>query len=544
MPSISRILRGERQDIIVVVFYSLGIGLFSLVVPIAIQSLVNSVAFSSILQPILVLSLAVFVGLGISVVLELLQFVVVEHIQRRIYVRVSLDLARRIPQILAKLYKTRFTPQLVNRYLEVFSVQKSVFQILLEGVAVVLQITIALILLVFYHPFLMGVAVVIFGAVLFIYLVLSRGAVKTGIAESNAKHEVVAWLENVSSHPVLFKSTDGFAYALKRGDDISLGWLEARRAHFKFLLREKASSLIIYCLGNSVVLGVGGVLVLHEELSLGQLVGAEVAVSIVLTGINKFAKQVEYFYELCAAVTKLDSLSDLELEKGGRDSLPRTAQPIAVELKEVSAKRSSGKLLFENLSFNIKPGARVAISGANGSGKSKLADFLYGLSHPESGDILIDGHNVRDLNLWELRSQVILLRGIEFFDGTIEENLKLGNEAITGKELRDALQAVGLLQEISDLPEWLKTPLSTQGGAVSRGQALKLMLARAFLRKPRLIILDEALDGIDDEKLIKVFETLLTQEERWTLIVFTHEEHILSHFSEQYEIRKGTIRKI
>jgi putative ABC transport system ATP-binding protein len=161
IPSIERILRGERTEIWAVIIYGLGIGLFSLAVPLAVQVLVGIVSFGTILQPVVVLTIFVFIGLAIASWMEILQLRVVEFIQRRIYVRVSVDLARRIPLILAKCYRTQFTPQLVNRYLEVFTVQKSIFQILLDGVAVILQTVLGMILLMFYHPYLLGYSVII-----------------------------------------------------------------------------------------------------------------------------------------------------------------------------------------------------------------------------------------------------------------------------------------------------------------------------------------------------------------------------------------------
>jgi len=543
IPSIRRILRGEQREIGVVVIYGIGIGLFSLVVPVAVQSLVNSVAFGTVLQPLVALTVFVFVGMGLSSIMELLQLQVVEYLQRRIYVRVSVDLARRIPLILPDVYRKKFTPQLVNRYLEVFTVQKSIFQILLEGVAVALQTFLGMILLMFYHPYLLVFSLLVISSLVFIYVVLSRGAVRTAIDESDAKYAVVSWLMDIATQPVLFKSTDGTHYALKRSDRVTSHWLNCRESHFKILLREKAAALIIQTFANAGMLAVGGYLVINEQLSLGQLVAAEIVVSLVLSGITKFTKQVEYFYELTAGISKLDSLSDLALELEHGDVLPESAKPIRVNFKGF-ALHKEGKELLSIPDLELPSGSKVGIFGENGSGKSHLADVLYKLREPGAGSLTFDSANVRDIGLTSLRKEVALIRGAEIFHGTIEENLRLGNDQLTKLQIREALDAVGLSDELDELAQGLDTELTPSGAPLSRGQRYRLVIARMMLRKPRLLVIDESLDSVDDAELDRAFRSLQSKDAPWTLIIFTHELHVLDHFERKLIIEGGRIREL
>jgi ABC-type bacteriocin/lantibiotic exporter with double-glycine peptidase domain len=539
-PSIERILRGERREIWIVITYGLGIGLFTLVVPIAVQALVNTVAFGTVLQPLVALTAFVFVGIGIASIMELLQLRVVEFLQRRIYVRVSVDLARRIPLVTTEVYRSRFTPQLVNRYLEVFTVQKSVFQILLVGVSVVLQTLIGMVLLMFYHPYLLVFSLIVIAGVMFIYLVLSRGAVNTAIRESDAKYQVVSWLTDIASKPVLFKSAAGTEYAIRKSDEVTSHWLDCREAHFRILMREKAMAFLIQTVASAGMLAVGGYLVIIDQLSLGQLVAAEIVVSLVLHGITKFTKQVEYFYELTAGISKLDSLSNLELENEQGDPLPTRQGPMGVAFRNFILSRD-GQEILSIPKFEIKAGAKIAVLGPNGSGKSMLADALFKMREPATGTILLDEANIRDLKVSSLRKEVALIRGAEIFSGTIAENLKLGDPDLTRLDLREALDAVGLSEELDSLPEALETQLTPSGAPLSRGQSYRLVLARAILRRPRLLIIDESLDSIDDEELTRAFLSLQSPGAPWTLIVFTHEQHVLEHFEERYILQNGTI---
>jgi ABC-type bacteriocin/lantibiotic exporter with double-glycine peptidase domain len=390
-----------------------------------------------------------------------------------------------------------------------------------------------MILLMFYHPLLLGFSIIILISLLFVYLILSRGAVRTAIAESDAKYQVVAWLEDIASHPLLFKSGDGMQYALKRSDQVSANWLDTRESHFRILLREKAAALVIQTLASAGILGVGGYLVIIEQLSLGQLVASEIIVTLVLGGITKFTKQVEYFYELIAGVAKLDSLSNFPLEDAGGDKLPMEGKPIELVFQRF-VQQFEGNKILEIDQFKIESGSKVAIYGANGSGKSALADTLFKLHPTSSGTINFDGTNIADLSIESVRNCVALIRDAEIFHGSVDDNIRLGNESFSKKEVRAALEAVGLTEEIESLPDGLDTMLHPWGVPLSRGQTHRLILARALLRSPRLLIIDGLLDSIDDAELERTFRTLQSKDAPWTLIVFTHEFHVMEHFDKRY----------
>jgi ABC-type bacteriocin/lantibiotic exporter with double-glycine peptidase domain len=166
---------------------------------------------------------------------------------------------------------------------------------------------------------------------------------------------------------------------------------------------------------------------------------------------------------------------------------------------------------------------------------------VYRITSPRSGRIEIDGHDVREVHPLELRSEIALVRGIDLFHGTIEENLTLSKTGLPSGRIRDALAMVGVLEDIYALPDGLATELKGQAEPLSRGQASRLVIARAILSDPRLMIIDGVLDGIDETTVGGLLENLTGPKAPWSLLVLTHESGILDHFPKAYVLDNRTL---
>lgn len=539
------LFHAEKEDFKVVVFYALGIGVLSLALPVGVQALVNSVAFGAILQPIAILSFLVFVGMGLSAFFSLAQILVVEHLQQRLFVRVALDLAKRIPFLSLAASKREYAPQLMNRFFEVVLIQKAISKLLLDGISVALQGAIGLLILAFYHPVLLAFSLTLVIIVLFVLFVLGRGAFRTSQKESTAKHSVLVWLENLAGSPILFKDPFCAQFGLQRADACVSQYLSYRKKHFRIVRRQYIAFFSLQAVAAAALLGIGGVLVIEETLTLGQLVASELIVSGVLTGITKFAKMLETLYDMIASLSKLDTLLDIPLESVEGEDLPYSSAPAAVTFRDVGFIADSGQEILKGLSVTFRPGSQSVIVGANSSGKSLLGELLYELVYPSSGVIEIDGHNLVDIRSESVRRQVRLVRGIEVFRGTIEENMRLGRTDISLKAVRDVLEQVGLLSEIERLPEQLNTILGEDSWPLSKGQACRLMIARAILHEPRLLIIDEAIDTFDDEALrASIIPAICRKGAPWTLLVLTHNPTLADLFDESYVLKGGLLRRI
>jgi putative ABC transport system ATP-binding protein len=507
------ILRPEARDIWVVCVFSAIVGLLALATPITVEALVNTVAFGSLLQPVLVLSLVLLGFLGFASLIRLLQTYIAEIIQRRLFVRVVADLSQRLPRVRQDAYEGVHGPELLNRFFDVMTVQKSAALLVLDGIAIVLQTAVGMAVLAFYHPLLLGFDVALLAALAFVVLVLGHGGVRTSIEESKAKYAVAAWLEQLAHCPLTFKNAGGPERAIEHADKLTIEYLHARQNHFHVLVRQIAFTLGMQALAGSVLLGVGGWLVIEGKLTLGQLVAAELIVALLIGSFTKLGKHLEAYYDLLAAVDKLGHLFDLPVERHSGENMPPAVPGLALQLANQS----------------IAPGEMVAIIGPPGSGKSHLLAAAFGLDVGHGEPASVGGVDVGALDLAALRSQVVLLRDCEIMTGTLAENVQLGRPEGTRATVRACLEELGLRDDLRQLPLGLDTALQPGGRPLTDSQARRVVLARALLARPRVLLIDDLLDGLPDAVLPDVMQALRRRLEQTTIVIATGRSDVARH---------------
>lgn len=520
------LLRLDRDDLGVVVVYALAVGILSLATPIAVQALVGSVAFGALLQPVVVLTILVLAVLGFAAVLRGLQVRVVEVLQQRLFVRVASDLAHRLPRVRAEALDRVYGPELVNRFFDVLTVQKTAATFLLDGIGLLLQAAIGLLVLGFYHPALLAFDALLIVAVAVILVPFGRGAPATSVEESKAKYAVAAWLEEVARHPYVFRAGPGASHAVERAEELIRRYLGARRAHFGILIRQVHGLLWLQAIASAGLLGLGGALVVARQLTLGQLVAAELIVTAVVASLVKLGKHLESFYDLVAALDKLGHLADLPLENlGSGAAFAADERGARLEVTEATVAYHEGEAGGAPVSLSLEPGARALVTGSSGTGKTGLAELAFGLRLPASGVVSVDGVDTREAELATLRGRAALVGLVpEIFDGTIAENVAGGRGEVGPREVAVALRAVGLDEVVRRLPRGVATPLAASGAPLSLGQARRLAIARAIASRPRLIVLDDALAGLDESSRRVVESALFEPAAPWTLLAFAGPE--------------------
>jgi putative ABC transport system ATP-binding protein len=520
------LVRAERRDIGIVVVYAIGIGVLSLAVPVAVQTLVNTVLFGTLLTPILWLSVLVLGGLVFAAVLQLAQVWVVEVLQRRVFVNLVAELAWRLPRTRVEALDRANAPVLVNRFFDVVALQKSISTLLLDGVAVLVASVAGTMLLAIYHPYLLGYAVVLWAALAALLGVTGRRGPETAIAESYAKHAVAGWMEELAANPQTFKHGGGHRWAWTRADALARAYLDARHAHFRVWFGQVAGLLLLYAVASTLLLALGGGLVIAGQLTIGQLMAAELVVAAVLGSFAKLGKQLEKLYDLLAALDKVGHLLEVPLDQSGGERLPEGMGPLGVEVRDLAYAYEGERPVLEGLSFLIRPGERVALLASGGSGKRTLLDLIVGARTPSRGWIRIGGVDVRDLRLDDLREHVALVRGTEIVDGTVAENVHLGRPGATPERVRSALARVGLLDEAAALPDGLRTHLAASGRPLSGSQARRLMLARALAGAPRLLLVDDLVDTLSGRARDRVLEALLGEARTATTVIVTRDPEV------------------
>lgn len=518
------LLRLEWTSVWGVLVYGLFIGLLTLATPLAVQALVNTIAFGAILQPLVVLTLLLFVGLAGAGTLRVFETVIVELLQRRLFVGLVGDLSNRLTRLRASLHDHYHAPELVNRFFDVVTLQKAASSLLLDGAGLVLQTLVGMLILAFYHPILLGLSVLLVLALAVVIFVLGRGAVVSSVNESQAKYDVVAWLQSVARQPTVFCATETAAAAVGRADALTRSYLDARSAHFRRVLRQTGGLVALHALASATLLGVGGLLVMQGQLTLGQLVAAELIVTAVVGSIAKFGKHLETYYDATAAIDKLGKLVDLPLERPRGGALSPPSAPLALSVEQVDLD-VGGQTALQGVSLSLDAGQRLAVAGAGGSGKSLLLDLLYGLRQPTAGHISIGGERLERLDLHRLRDHVVLVRDATVWAGSIEDNITAGRPL--GRDaIRAVLGKLGICERIEALPQGLRTELTAGGAPLPSSLRTLLALARALASKPRLVLVDGLLDGLDAATQKLALDALLPEDRTFTLVIASNDDAV------------------
>jgi len=537
-----RILAPERSDIWVVLVFALLIGVMALATPMAVEMLVSTVAFGHSMQPILVLAVILFAFLAFSATLKAVEKYAVELIQQRLFVRIAGDLAYRLPRLRRDALDGQFAPELANRFFDVVTVQKVVATLLIETLDLVIVTVVGMIVLALYHPLLLGLNLILVALILFLLFILGRGGIASSIKESKVKYAMAAWLEGLARCNNALKYEGGAEFAVEHADRIARVYLNARQAHFRVLFRQILFSFGLYAVANAVLLGVGGFLVIQGQLSLGQLVAAELIVALILGSATKAGKHLESFYDLMASVDKLGALFDLPLERpDGLLSLPENGG-IELRLRDIDYEYQEGRNVLESVNLTVESGTSVGICGPLGCGKTTLAELLFGLRRSTSGSIELDGIDSEAFRPDVLRRYVAMVGPIEVIDGTIAENVHLDRVEVDSTVVHEALRQTGLLDDVFLLPDGLETQLTASGSPLSGTQLCRLAIARAIAGRPRLLVLDALLDGLPDDSALSLLSALASEEAPWTLVLFSGRRQLLENCSHVFNLAESTSR--
>lgn len=514
--SLLSIILRDRHFIPPIILYSAVISLLSLAIPISVQTLVNSISFSALGQPILILTLILLLVLLISAFFHSLLAHLMDIFHRRLFSRVASEVTTRLHLASPDHYRNRSGTELVNRFFDIFTVQKSISILLTDGFSICLQILVGLSLIATYNIVFVPLSGFIFISILLIVVLLSQRGCRTSIEESKAKYNVVNWLEEstriyTNDHRNIPKK-----YILGKTEDLISKYVQKRSAHFKILFSQMILFWTLYALSSAALLGLGGWLVMAGKLSLGQLVAAEIVVSGILYNLGKSGKYLELYYDLIAALDKLSEFYELPLRNRARSTKSLGGHIQKIEFSNVRFNKDKFSL---RMSCSMQKGSKIAVISKRGSSRDIFIDLLLGILKPSAGDVFVDDTSLEHVDIEEYWSQIYIFRSPITFEGTIHENLLSDYFNRSDSEVKNILELLELDDVIDALPQKFETRLSASGYPLSPSQAIRLDLARGLLSKPSVVVLTESVNHLGTARQEKLFQYLM-QNHPWILVYF------------------------
>ncbi len=531
----------EKKEITSIYFYAILKGLIQLSLPLGVQTIVGFVLGASMRASLVVLIALVVAGVLAAGLMKVNQMKIIEKIQQKIFVRYSFAFAQHLPKLDLRQADHYYLPELVNRFFDIPVLQKSLSKILLDIPAATIQIIFGLLLLSLYHP-----AFILFGFILIVLLWLilrftGQHALQTSIEESTYKYKVAAWLEEIARVIKSLKLSKPTELYLQKTDEQVTRYLDARNRHFRILLLQYNVLVLFKTIITAAMLIVGTLLLVNQQLNIGQFIAAEIIILLVLSSVEKLIMNLGSVYDTLTSVEKIANLTDKPVEKDGTVILTGNNLGLGLEMNNLSFGYDGETDVLHDVSLQINAGEKVCIRGSESSGKSTLLRLMAGAYSGFRGNLLINGLPVTNYKQSSLRSQIgVLLNQQDIFYGTLVENIHMGNTSISMDTIMEYASKTGLSGFISTLKDGYDTLLDPTGKRLSRNVIHKILLVRALVGNPRLILLEEPWINSENENRNRLIE-LLRELKNTTLVVVTNEEGFTEACDKIITIEKGNV---
>lgn len=517
---LKRLFRPERSFIRVVLIYGLAISLMTLSVPVAVQTLINTVANIASPSAIVSLSVLLFITLLLSGFLSALRTYVMEQYERLVYARLNAEVSAKILFAKQEFFEGKRNIHMTQRYFDIMTLQKNVPKLLVDGFALVLQMFVGFVLVSSYHETFLIFNLTLLFAIYVIWFFWGRNAMRSAVMLSHAKYQSAQWLTDIAMAHDFFKSSHHIDFAQERTDQLIRAYIDNHKLHFRYTFSQVISFLLLYALSSAALLGIGGMLVLKNQLSIGQLVAAELVLSAIFFGLSKFTNYLKLYYQLVGAADELGLILEIPQELALEQSkIPETAELVVHQVK-----------VFQNgsareINLQLAAGEKIKVYTQTPWVQRQFMRLLKYHQTPSTGYIRLGNADLSDYDVQELRQAICIVDRSLIVECNLEEYLRLSAPDASIADMHDALAAVGLAQRIDKLEKGIHTTLSAQGSPLLPNEFLLLKVAAAILAQPKVLILTQHVDAMPMNDIQTLLQALTLHP--FTLLYFTnHPEQI------------------
>ncbi|GAA3608717.1 ABC transporter ATP-binding protein [Flavivirga amylovorans] len=536
------LLQLDKKDIRQIFYYAIFAGIVALSLPLGIQAIINFIQGAQVSTSWIVLVVLVTLGVAFQGVLQLMQIRILENIQQKIFTRSSFEFAYRFPKVKMSELRNFYPPELANRFFDTLTVQKGLSKILIDFPAALLQIVFGLLLLSFYHPFFIIYGILLIVLVYILFKSTARRGLETSLLESKSKYKVAHWIQEIARSLISFKLSGNSGLAMNRNDDLTAQYLSARESHFKILLTQFIQMIGFKVLVTSGLLLIGGLLVLNQQMNIGQFVAAEIIILLLISSVEKVITGLESFYDVLTSLEKIGQVVDKELEpQEGIDPFENKSS-LTIELDDLKYSSPEGQEILKGINFTISSKDRIHLDGSSGSGKTTLLKIISGLIEPTRGDLYINDVSIKAV--WANRYRAFIgqvLPDQTPFEGTILDNITFGADSVSQERLHEILKQVGLLDFIKTQPKGLMTMMHPEGQQIPFTVSKRILLARAIIQNPKLLILKDPLENFEEKEVNRIINYLISPERDWTLIISSRNPSWKDKCTKSMKLEKGIL---
>jgi ABC-type bacteriocin/lantibiotic exporter with double-glycine peptidase domain len=497
------LLTPDRIEIRNIYIFAIFSGVISLGLPLGIQMIINFIQLGQLSASWFLLVGLVVAAIGFSGVMNILQLRITENLQQRIFTRSAFEFAYRIPKIKLEALRNYYHPEINARFFDTLTIQKATSKLLIDFMAASLQIVFGLGLLAFYHSFFIFFGV---GLLFLLYIIIrltSKGGYKTSLKESSQKYKVVNWLNEINIARSSVRNA-GTNFHLTVVDEKLQGYINARKNHFRILVQQYGYLILFKILIALCLLIVGGLLVVNQEMNIGQFVASEIIIVLVLSSVEKIILNLDLVYDVLTSIEKIGQVTDLPIEeRKGSHLFVHSEKGVHVEIKGLNFQMEETTLsALHQFTMHALPGQKISIVSDSSLSSKSLFLILLGHLNKYTGSIFLDNQPLENLDQNEmLKSTGAVLAEDKLIFGSIKENILFGRTDFQLIDVIDVCRQLGIDDNIEQLNEKYDTLINPDYLVIPHDVERKILLARVMLTKPKLMLLENLSSGMNNKQL-------------------------------------------
>lgn len=505
--------------------------------------LIDNVIYSNLPTSLVSISLAYLVVLIFQNLLTFARNNLLIFLGNKIDASLTLEYFNHILHLPLDFFVKRKSGEILSRISDIRTVKNALSSMSIGVILDSLMLVFGGIVLFTFSSSLVGVAiipVILSAVIVLVFTKKFRELIrKRAVIEAEKYSHFVETVNGISTVKALSTERDSYDKAeLKIIDTIKKDFSLSHLGNFQSTLQGFLTQA-----GNLAVYWYGSYLIMKGQLSLGELISFVTLLGYFLGPLGRLITLQPQFQELSVAGKRLGEILDLPEEKELSDGfLTVTETEGNIRIENLSFSYGTRGATLKDISLEIKSGEKVAIVGPSGSGKTTLLKLLMKFYKSDSGDIFLDDQSIKDINTESYRNcfgyvpQEILL-----FSGTIAENIAWGSDGATAKDIFNAAREAQALDFISKLNDRFDTKVGERGASLSGGERQRIALARILLRKPKILVLDEATSSLDSLSEAAIMKTISSIGKNLTTVIVAHRLSTIRNCDKIFVLKDGTL---
>lgn len=538
------LLLPQKKLIIHIFIASLIYTILGILAAFYFKVLVDDILPDSLMKTLTTLSIGIIVLNIFKVILNAFRTHLLLYLSQKLDIALLLGYYRHVLELPMNFFGTRKVGEIVSRFNDASKVRDAISGATLTIMIDTLMAVAGAVILYLQNVQMFGIMVIMVVLYLIIVLAFNKWYEQLNRKQMEDNSQLTSYLvESLNG----IQTVKAYNAERKANRETEIKFVKLLKSIFDLSwVSNLQSSLKIFVelVGGVVILWVGSVCVIKGQITIGQLITFNSLLVYFLDPVKNLINLQPQMQTAVVAADRLGEILDLEAEKGENERKKLCPDSLSGDIvfKDVSFRYGTRQLVLEDINLTIKKGQKVAFVGESGSGKTTLSKLLLHLYKAESGNILINDNNIEDIQIEKLREKIAYISQETFlFSGSILDNLSLGLDYATMDDVIEATKSAQAHDFINELPLRYETRLEENGANLSGGQRQRLSIARAMLKKPDILIMDEAtsnLDAITEKQLDK---TISEYSENMTTIFIAHRLSTIKNCDQIFVMDKGRI---